>query len=206
MTGVYATTAILAALHERQRTGTGRHIDASLFDVQVAMLANQASNQLIGGKTPKRMGNAHPNIVPYQVFPTANGHMVLAIGNDGQFARFCEQAGHPDVAQDDRFATNPQRVKHRSTLVPLIAQWALQRTTTDWVKRLENAAVPCSPILSVAEVLAHPQTLARDMVVGGQEGVPPMVAQPVLINGQRPVAQAAPPGLGQHGAQWLDQP
>jgi crotonobetainyl-CoA:carnitine CoA-transferase CaiB-like acyl-CoA transferase len=100
MTGVYATTAILAALHERQRTGTGRHIDASLFDVQVAMLANQASNQLIGGKTPKRMGNAHPNIVPYQVFPTADGHMVLAIGNDGQFARFCEASpcGQPGDA------------------------------------------------------------------------------------------------------------
>ena len=206
MTGLYACNAILAALHERQRTGQGCVIDAALFDVQVAMLANQASNQLIGRTQPTRMGNAHPNIVPYQVFATHDGHMVLAIGNDGQFARFCEQAGHPDVAQDDRFATNPQRVKHRSTLVPLIAQWALQRTTTDWVKRLENAAVPCSPILSVAEVLAHPQTLARDMVVGGQEGVPPMVAQPVLINGQRPVAQAAPPGLGQHGAQWLDQP
>jgi crotonobetainyl-CoA:carnitine CoA-transferase CaiB-like acyl-CoA transferase len=206
MTGLYACNAILAALHARQRTGKGCVIDAALFDVQVAMLANQASNQLIGRTQPTRMGNAHPNIVPYQVFATQDGHMVLAIGNDGQFARFCEQAGHPAVAQDERFATNPQRVKHRSALVPLIAQWVLQRTTADWVQRLENAAVPCSPILSVAEVLAHPQTLARDMVVGGQGDLPPMVAQPVLINGQRPVASSPPPALGQHGAQWLQEP
>jgi crotonobetainyl-CoA:carnitine CoA-transferase CaiB-like acyl-CoA transferase len=149
------------------------------------------------------MGNAHPNIVPYQVFATQDGHMVLAIGNDGQFARFCEQAGHPDVAQDERFATNPQRVKHRSMLVPMIEQWTLQRTTSDWVQRLETAAVPCSPILSVAEVLEHPQTLARQMVVGDQADLPPMVAQPVLINGQRPVASTPPPALGQYSSQWM---
>lgn len=206
MTGLYACNAILAALHERQRTGLGCVIDAALFDVQVAMLANQASNQLIGHTQPTRMGNAHPNIVPYQVFATQDGHMVLAIGNDAQFARFCEQAGHPEVAQDERFATNPQRVKHRSTLVPMLAQWTLQRTTADWVQRLETAAVPCSPILSVAEVLEHPQTLARDMLVGGQDNQPPMVAQPVRINGQRPAASLAPPALGQHGPKWLQQP
>ena len=114
MTGVYATTAILAALHERARTGKGRVIDAALFDVQVAMLANQASNQLIGHKTPTRMGNAHPNIVPYQVFPTRDGHMVLAVGNDGQFAKFCDAAGQPAISRDARFSTNPARVEHRS--------------------------------------------------------------------------------------------
>ena len=206
MTGLYACNAILAALHERQRTGLGCVIDAALFDVQVAMLANQASNQLIGHTQPTRMGNAHPNIVPYQVFATQDGHMVLAIGNDAQFARFCEQAGHPEVAHDERFATNPQRVKHRITLVPMLAQWTLQRTTADWVQRLETAAVPCSPILSVAEVLEHPQTQARQMVVGGHDDLPPMVAQPVRINGQRPEAGLAPPALGQHGPKWLYQP
>ena len=127
MTGVYATTAILAALHERARTGRGRHIDASLFDVQVAMLANQGANQLIGHKTPRRMGNAHPNIVPYQVFPTRDGHMVLAVGNDGQFGRFCEASGYPELSRDVRFSTNPARVEHRATLVPLITGWTLQR-------------------------------------------------------------------------------
>jgi len=120
MTGVYATTAILAALHERARTGRGRVIDAALFDVQVAMLANQASNRLIGHKTPTRMGNAHPNIVPYQVFEAADGHLILAVGNDRQFAKFCDIAGHPEWAADPRFATNAERVRHRAALVPLL--------------------------------------------------------------------------------------
>jgi crotonobetainyl-CoA:carnitine CoA-transferase CaiB-like acyl-CoA transferase len=121
MTGVYATTAILAALYERNTTGHGRYIDASLFDVQVAMLANQASNELVGGTHPTRMGNAHPNIVPYQVFATRDGHMVLAIGNDSQFDRFCRVAGHSAVAADDLFKTNPNRVKNRKELVALIS-------------------------------------------------------------------------------------
>ncbi len=203
MTGVYAATAILAALHERARTGRGRVIDASLFDVQVAMLANQASNQLVSGKAPTRMGNAHPNIVPYQVFPTRDGHMVLAIGNDGQFQRFCEAAGHAEVARDARFATNPARVQHRGGLVPLLTAWTLERTTGDWCGLLEHAAVPCSPILDVGEVMAHPQVAARGMKLEAAEGQPPMVATPMRFDGQRPQAPLAPPRLDNAEPAWL---
>ncbi len=195
MTGVYATTAILAALHERARTGKGRVIDAALFDVQVAMLANQASNQIVGGITPTRMGNAHPNIVPYQVFPTKDGHMVLAIGNDGQFQRFCEVAGHAGVAHDERFATNPARVKHRGELVPVLTGWALERTTAEWVALLEHAAVPCSPILDIAQVMEHPHVHARGMRIDAGDGAPPMIATPMRFDGQRPRASLPPPAL-----------
>ena len=196
MTGVYATSAMLAALHERHATGRGRHIDAALFDVQVAMLANQASNQLIGRTQPTRMGNAHPNIVPYQVFPTRDGHMVLAVGNDGQFARFCEAAGQPQVAADPRYASNPARVAHRAELVPLITGWTLLRTTAEWSGLLDRAAVPCSPILDIAQVMEHPHVRARGMVLDGADGAaPPTIANPMLFDGQRPVAPLAPPAL-----------
>lgn len=203
MTGVYATTAILAALHERQKNGCGTHIDAALFDVQVAMLANQASNQLIGHTNPSRMGNAHPNIVPYQVFPTLDGHMVLAIGNDGQFTRFCEVAGNLEVAVDVRYSTNPARVKHRSELVPLITSWTLQRTTAQWNALLDHAAVPCSPILDIAQVMLHPHVLARGMLITpNSPDTPPMVANPMLFNGLRPTAPLPPPTLGQREISW----
>ncbi|TSE34986.1 CaiB/BaiF CoA transferase family protein [Tepidimonas charontis] len=202
MTGVYAATAILAALHERQRTGRGRVLDASLFDVQVAMLANQASNQLIGQRTPRRMGNAHPNIVPYQAFPTRDGHLVLAVGNDGQFQRFCEVAGHPEVARDVRFATNPARVEHRSVLVPQIAEWTRTRDTADWVQRLDAVGVPCAPILDIAQVMAHPHVRARGLVLDGDPERPPMVAHPVCFDGQRPVAPTPPPPLGHDEPRW----
>lgn len=202
MTGVYATTAILAALHERACTGRGRVIDASLFDVQVAMLANQASNQLVSGKSPTRMGNAHPNIVPYQVFPTQDGHMVLAIGNDGQFQRFCEVAGHAKVARDARFATNPARVQHRSELVPVLTAWTLEKTTEEWVALLEHAAVPCSPILDIGQVMAHPHVAARGMKLEAP-GQPPMVATPMRFDGQRPRAPLAPPRLDSSEASWF---
>ena len=210
MTGVYATTAILAALHERDRTGRGRVIDAALFDVQVAMLANQASNRLIGHKTPTRMGNAHPNIVPYQVFPTRDGHMVLAVGNDRQFAKFCEVAGQPAVSRDARFSTNPARVEHRATLVPLITGWTVNRDTADWVQQLDQAGVPCAPILDVGQVMDHPHVAARGMTLDAgatEDGrTPPMVAHPMLFDGQRPVADRAPPALGADQARWLRAP
>lgn len=202
MTGVYATTAILAALHERARTGKGRVIDAALFDVQVAMLANQASNQIVGGMTPTRMGNAHPNIVPYQVLPTKDGHMVLAIGNDGQFQRFCEVAGHAGVAHDERFGTNPARVKHRGELVPVLTGWTLERTTAQWVALLEHAAVPCSPILDIAQVMAHPHVQARGMRIEAGEGSPPMIATPMRFDGQRPQASLPPPKLDGAKPAW----
>jgi crotonobetainyl-CoA:carnitine CoA-transferase CaiB-like acyl-CoA transferase len=207
MTGVYATTAILAALHERARTGKGRHIDAALFDVQVAMLANQGANQLMGHKTPTRMGNAHPNIVPYQVFPTRDGHMVLAVGNDAQFAKFCDAAGHPAVSRDARFSTNPARVEHRTVLVPLITGWTMARDTADWVSRLDRAGVPCAPILDIAQVMAHPHVAARGMgLAPAGPSVPPMVANPMVLDGQRPTADLPPPALDAHLAQWLHTP
>jgi crotonobetainyl-CoA:carnitine CoA-transferase CaiB-like acyl-CoA transferase len=203
MTGLYATTAILAALHERRSTGRGCHIDAALLDVQVAMLANQAANQLIGHRTPTRMGNAHPNIVPYQVFATRDGQMVLAVGNDGQFARFCELAGHAQAAQDPRFATNQARVANRGELIALITSWTLARDTQDWVEQLDAVAVPCAPILDVAQVLASPHVRERGLLLPAAEGAPPMIGHPVRFDGQRPAASLPPPALGGGQASWL---
>ncbi|TSE22213.1 CaiB/BaiF CoA transferase family protein [Tepidimonas aquatica] len=202
MTGLYAATAILAALHERARTGRGRVLDVALFDVAVAMLANQAANQLVGGTTPRRLGNAHPNIVPYQAFATADGRLVLAVGNDAQFARFCEVAGHPEVARDPRYATNPARVQHRGELVPLVADWLRARPTADWVQALQAAGVPCAPIHDLAQVMAHPHTRARGLVLPANGPRPPMVAHPVRFDGERPLAELPPPGLGAAAAEW----
>ena len=196
-TGVYACTAVLAALHERKTTGRGRHIDAALLDTQVAMLANQASNHLVGGLRPKRMGNAHMNVVPYQVFATQDGHIVLAVGNDGQFKRFCQLCGEPDVALDPRFLRNQDRIAHREQLIPLLAAWMLGRSTARWCALLEPNAVPCAPILELPEVFAHPQVLYRGMKIE-HDGMP-MVATPMRFDGQRPVAEQLPPTLDQHG-------
>jgi crotonobetainyl-CoA:carnitine CoA-transferase CaiB-like acyl-CoA transferase len=196
-TGVYACTAILAALNERHRTGRGRWIDAALLDTQVAMLANQASNYLVGGKTPKRMGNAHMNVVPYQVFATKDGYIVLAVGNDGQFARFCALCGQPEVAQDPRFVTNEARLHHRDELVAILTPWMAMRTTAEWTALLEPNAVPCAPILEVPEVFRHPQVVARGMQID-RDGLP-MVATPMRFDGERPVADLPPPKLDEQG-------
>ena len=204
MTGVYATTAILAALYERNTTGHGRYIDASLFDVQVAMLAKQASNELVGGTHPTRMGNAHPNIVPYQVFATRDGHMVLAIGNDGQFERFCRVSGRPDVAANVLYKTNPSRVKNRDALVALLASWLLERTTVEWQNLLDEASVPCSPILDVQQVMQHPHVQDRGMLLAADDNlVPPLVANPMLMDGRRMTAQIPPPVLGSGTCVWV---
>ena len=201
-TGVYSTTAVLAALIERGRTGRGRHIDAALLDVQVAVLANQASNYLVGGLTPKRMGNAHMNVVPYQVFATKGGHMVLAVGNDGQFQRFCELAGRAEVARDPRFLTNADRITNRDALIPVIAGWMLERSTAEWCALLEPNAVPCAPINNLPEVFEHPQVVARGMKIGLEAGADkpmPLVANPMRFDGQRAAADAPPPGLDADG-------
>ncbi len=201
-TGVYATTAILAALIERGRSGRGRHIDAALLDVQVAMLANQASNHLVGGIVPKRMGNAHMNVVPYQVFATLDGHIVLAVGNDGQFQRFCELAGHGEVANDPRFANNTLRIEHREALITQLEQWMLERSTQQWMDLLEPNAVPCAPILTLPGVFAHPQVMARglQLSVDGGNGQPmPLVANPMRFDGQRAQADQPPPMLDAQG-------
>jgi crotonobetainyl-CoA:carnitine CoA-transferase CaiB-like acyl-CoA transferase len=211
MTGLYATIAVQAALAERERSGRGQHIDLALLDVQIACLANQAANYLAGGVVPRRMGNAHPNIVPYQDFPTADGDMILAIGNDSQFARFCREAGHPEWAGDERFATNPQRVANRATLIALLRQATVTRTTQQWIAALEAAGVPCGPINRIDQVFADPQVLARAMRIDmphAAAGRVPLVANPIRLSGSPIEYRRAPPLLGEHTsevlAQWLD--
>jgi len=211
MTGLYATIAVQAALAERERSGRGQHIDLALLDVQIACLANQASNYLAGGVLPRRMGNAHPNIVPYQDFPTADGDMILAIGNDGQFAKFCAVAGHAEWATDPRFAGNATRVANRAVLIPLLRQATVMRTTHDWVAALEAAGVPCGPINRLDEVFADPQVRARGLRIEmphPQAGRVPLVANPIRFSASPVSYRHAPPMLGQHTdevlAQWLN--
>lgn len=210
MTGLYATIAVLAALAERERSGRGQYIDLALLDVQIACLANQASNYLAGGVVPRRMGNAHPNIVPYQDFPTADGDMILAIGNDSQFAKFCAVAGHPEWAEDPRFATNPQRVANRAVLIPLLRQATVTRTTHEWIEILEAAGVPCGPINRMDEVFADPQVRARGLRLDmphPSAGRVSLVANPIRLSDSPVAYRNAPPLLGQHTdevlAEWL---
>jgi crotonobetainyl-CoA:carnitine CoA-transferase CaiB-like acyl-CoA transferase len=210
MTGLYATIAVQAALAERERSGRGQHIDLALLDVQIACLANQASNYLAGGLVPRRMGNAHPNIVPYQDFPTADGDMILAIGNDGQFAKFCQVAGHPEWAGDARFATNPQRVAHRAQLIALLRQATVMRTTREWVAALEAAGVPCGPINRIDEVFADPHVQARGLRIELPHPAAckvPLVANPIRLSDSPIAYRRAPPLLGEHTdevlADWL---
>jgi crotonobetainyl-CoA:carnitine CoA-transferase CaiB-like acyl-CoA transferase len=201
LTGLYAVNAILAAVAYRNISGRGQYIDLSLLDVQVACLANQAMNYLTTGNAPGRLGNAHPNIVPYQDFPTADGDMILAIGNDGQFARFCGVAGHPDWATDERFGTNAARVAHRQSLIPLIRQATVMQTTADWITRLEEAGVPCGPINDLAQVFADPQVLARGMRIEmphPDAGKVPLVASPIRLSETPIEYRDPPPLLGQH--------
>ena len=205
LTGLYATIGILAALQERNRSGLGQHIDTALLDVQVATLANQASNYLVGGVVPRRMGNAHPSIVPYQTFPTADSDMILAVGNDGQFARFCLVAGHPEWAQDERFATNPQRVRHRAELIPLLRQTTVMRTTAEWVSALEQADVPCGPVNQLDQVFADPQVQARGIRVDLPHplGTVSTVASPVRLSATPVQYRRPPPLVGQHTEEVL---
>ena len=201
LTGLYATNAVLAALAWREQSGEGQYIDMALMDVQVACLANQAMNYLATGSNPRRMGNAHPSIVPYQDFPTADGHMILAIGNDGQFARFCEVAGRPELAADVRFATNRARVEHRAELIPLLNEITATRTTTEWIGQLEARAVPCGPINGLAEVFADPQVQARGLAVKmphPEAGEVPLVASPIRLSKTPVEYRRAPPLVGEH--------
>jgi len=200
LTGLYAGNAILAALAHRERTGQGQHIDLALLDVQVACLANQAMNYLVSGKAPRRMGNGHPNIVPYQDFPTADGDMILAIGNDGQFARFCEIAGRAEWSADERFATNAARVKNRGALLPLLRQATVMKTTAEWIALLENAAVPCGPINDLAGVFADPQVIHRGLHLDMPHAAgasAPQVANPIHFSATPIAYRHAPPLLGQ---------
>lgn len=201
MTGLYATISILAALNHRDQTGIGQYIDMALLDVQVATMANQAMNYLASGKAPERLGNAHPNIVPYQAFPTQDGHLILAVGNDAQFQRLCEEIAHAELAVDPRFATNAARVEHRNALVPTIAQAMQQRTTDDWISALEAINVPCGPINTLEQVFDDAQVQHRGMKLDlphPTAGTVPLVGSPIKLS-ETPVEPAlAPPTLGQH--------
>jgi crotonobetainyl-CoA:carnitine CoA-transferase CaiB-like acyl-CoA transferase len=198
-TGVYATIAIAAALTHRERTGEGQYIDMALLDCQVAVLANQALNYLVGGNAPGRHGNAHPNIVPYQTFATADGHIVLAVGNDRQFAAFCRVANLQSLAADPRFATNRARVANREALVGLIAEAMGTRSTAAWIAALEPASVPCGPINTIEQVFADPQVKARGLRIdlARPDGTAvPGVANPIRFAGT-PVHYSRPaPALG----------
>jgi crotonobetainyl-CoA:carnitine CoA-transferase CaiB-like acyl-CoA transferase len=206
LTGLYSTSAILAALAHRDQGGAGQHIDMALLDVQVACLANQAMNYLTTGVSPRRLGNAHPNIVPYQDFPTADGDFILTVGNDSQFRKFAEVAGQPQWADDPRFSSNRQRVAHRAELIPLIRQATVFKTTAEWVTALESAGVPCGPINDVAQVFADPQVQARGLALSlphALGGVVPQVASPIRLSGTPVEYRRAPPLLGEHTREVL---
>ena len=199
LTGLYACTAILAALASRDLTGRGQHIDLALLDVQVACLANQGMNHLHGG-TPKRMGNAHPNTVPYQDFPTRDGFMILAIGNDGQFGSFCRAVEHGEWADDALFRTNADRIANRVELIARIRELTVRRNTAYWIALFEQVGVPCGPINTIVEVFADPQVKARGTQISMTHSVAgeiPLVASPLRLS-QTPVQyRRAPPLLGQ---------
>ena len=200
-TGMYATVAILAALRHRDRTGQGQAIDMALLDTQVAMLANLGANYLVTHQAPKRAGNAHQNIVPYQVFEVADGHLILAVGNDAQFERFCAVAGCPELAADPRYAKNAGRVRERQTLVPLLAQRLLTRSRADWLAALEAAKVPCGPINDLADVFADPQVIARHMTVAAPHPATDaleLVASPMKLSATPVRLRHGPPLLGEH--------
>lgn len=207
-TGLYASNAILAALNVRHHTGQGQHIDMALLDVGMAVLANQAAGFLATGQAPGRMGNSHPSLAPYQDFPTQDGNMLLAIGNDGQFQRFCAAAGQPQWASDERFATNTLRVKHRAELIPAMEAVTRSRTTAAWIALLEDKAVPCGPINTIAQAFDDAQVKARGLAVSlprwkdGKvgDGITHItgVASPLRLSATPPVLRNAPPALGQH--------
>jgi formyl-CoA transferase len=214
-TGVYACSAILAAIEVRHRTGQGQHIDMSLLDVGMAILANQAAGFLNTGQSPQRQGNSHPSLVPYRDFETQDSAMLLAIGNDGQFARFCNVAGHPEWAADPRFHTNIERVHHRETLEALMQTVTRMRTTAQWIADLEHHAVPCGPINSVAEAFADAQVRARGLAVVQPTSAPAQaatavtsissVASPLRLADNPPVLHRAPPALGEHTDELLHE-
>ena len=218
-TGIYASNAILAALHVRDNatngTGVGQHIDMALLDVGMAVLANQASGFLATGEAPGRMGNSHPSLAPYQDFPTQDGNMLLAIGNDGQFQRFCAAADQPQWSADPRFATNTLRVKHRTDLIPAMQAVTRTRTTAEWIALLEDKAVPCGPVNTIAQAFDDAQVKARGLAVtlprwkDGEagDGVAQItgVASPLRLSSNPPVLRNAPPALGQHTDEVLGE-
>ncbi|MDP9298138.1 MAG: CoA transferase [Actinomycetota bacterium] len=203
--GLYAAIGVLAALHEREGTGRGRHVSVSLFDASVAAMVNQAANFLIGGIVPRAMGTQHPNIVPYQAFHAADRPFILACGNDRLFARACEVVGHPEWAEDDRFATNRSRVDNRDEIVARLSDVFASRTAAEWLSALDAAAVPCSPIRSMDEVFASPEGAALIQVVADPARGEQLrlVADPIRFDGDVLRTRMAPPLLGQHTQEVL---
>ncbi|TDB02940.1 CaiB/BaiF CoA transferase family protein [Halomonas marinisediminis] len=199
MTGLYATVGVLAALQERGRTGVGRHVDVALLDVQVATLANQALNVLVSGKNPERHGNAHPNIVPYQVFACADGYLALTVGNDAQFARLAALLERPEWARDPAYATNAARVGNREVLVSLIRAILVTRPRDEWLTELEARGIPAGPINTLNEVFEDPQVQHREMYRTLRRGEleVPQVANPLRFDGASATSELAPPRLGQ---------
>jgi formyl-CoA transferase len=199
MCGMYGVSSVLAALFEREHSGRGQYIDLALLDSQVAWLANQNMNYLVGGRAPQRHGTAHPNIVPYQAFATADGHLMLAVGNDGQFARLCEAAGRPQVAADERYATNQGRVAHRADVVSLVQEMLRGKSTADWLTTLRHANVPCGPINDLAQVFAEPQVRHRGLRIDlphPTAGTVPGVRNPAVFSRSALEYRRAPPELG----------
>jgi crotonobetainyl-CoA:carnitine CoA-transferase CaiB-like acyl-CoA transferase len=208
MTGMYALAAILAALRAREVTGQGQYIDLALLDTQLSWLVNIGQAYLVDGIVPQRLGNAHPTIVPYETFPASDGWFILAVGNDGQFARFCEVAGRPDIAADPDYATNRARVLNRGRLVPLLRELTGARPAADWMAALEAVGVPCGPVNTVAQAFADPQIMHR----GGRITLPhptaaggtvDLTASPIKMHGTPVTYRRAPPTLGQHTAEVL---
>jgi len=206
MTGLYATIAILAALSHRTETGEGQYIDLALLDTQVAMIAGMGMNYLASGVIPKRHGNAHANIVPYQVFHARDGDLVIAVGNDGQFAKLCELIGAPGFAADSRFALNDNRVRNRETLVPLLQDIFSGRSVNEWIAVLQSGGIPCGPINDIEQVFGHPQVRHRGMQLDldhPSAGTTPSIANPIKFSGTPIAYDRAPPTLGQHTRQVL---
>ena len=200
-TGLYTCVAILSALYRREKTGEGAHIDMALFDTQLAMLANQASNALISGNDPPRQGNTHPNIVPYQPFDAADQPIIIAIGNERQFARLAEICGHAEWTSDERFASNGARVANREEMVRLVGEAIAQRPAMEWLERLEKAGIPAGPINRISQALGDVQARHRRMVrsIAGM----PLVGSPLRIDGERADSNLPPPGLGEHTGEVL---
>ena len=209
-TGMYAASMILAALYRRSETGEGATIDLALFDAQLAMLANQAANALVSGRDPGRQGAGHPNIVPYQPFEAADQPIIIAVGNDRQFARLAEIVGHPEWTEDPVFKTNAARVAARQTLVPMIADIVATKPAAQWLAQLEAAGIPAGPINSISQALADPQAVHRGARIdgdGGALGRVPMVGSPMRIDGERADSPLPPPALGEHDdllREWVD--
>ena len=205
-TGMYAAIGILAALRHRELTGVGQRIDMALFDVQLAWLANQAAGYLNAGFEPRRMGNSHPSIVPYQDFATATRRIALAVGNDGQFRAFAALVGHPEWSADPRFSTNAERVRHRDTLIALIEPELAAHPAGHWLDKLDAAGVPAAPVNTVAEAFADPQTAARGLVVALPHPVLGEVrttALPIKLSATPADYRRAPPTVGQHSRELL---